>query len=129
MKRPVILAYDDLDHHERGELNEAPHTEIVGVDGDWYEVDLTDEHWAPVRALLVRLAAAGEKLDEPPAKTTKGKPPADSSVATFRRGYREWMTARGLEHELKSPSGYRYPVARMKEYQEYLESIPLDAVA
>lgn len=130
MKRPVILAYDDLHNYEDGKLVEARNTQIIGIDGEWYELDFTDEHHAPIRALMIRLAAAGQRLEEPPAKVIKGKLPADHSVSAFRRGYREWMISRGLQAELKTPGGsYRYPEKRVAEYREYLKSVPLYAVA
>ncbi len=64
MKRLVAAVYDDLDHAERGVLTEVDGkggTTFVGLNGTWYELDLTGEHAMELELALARFIRAAHK--------------------------------------------------------------------
>lgn len=71
MKIPAILAYDDLDHTEKDERNEAHATRHISVDGTWYELDLTSDHAIEFDRVVRRYVSAGVLMDAPPKPSAR----------------------------------------------------------
>jgi hypothetical protein len=118
----VPRLWDDYDLAEQGLRREASVTEHIGIDGAWYQLDLSDEHAKPLREMLERAKAAGLKLDGPPPRPKKGRKPGQLRPGSKDgERLRNWADANGLSDEYRkkaSGDGYYYSSKLRNAYAE-----------
>lgn len=130
MKQTIIQSFDDLDWHERQQKTPADDTVTVGLNGRWYELDLTAAHVQELAKTLDRYLGAGNEPSQLPRPKAKhgGRRKPDLDTVAYNRGLRAWVD----EHEMKNeagmpayttPGGGFYPPKQLKEkYDAYLRS-------
>ena len=93
-QRTVTRLIDDLDG------TEIPHgsgqTVSFGLDGQGYEIDLTNENAEGLREALTRYARAGRKVSGPSSRSRGAAKPSDKSDVS-PRAVREWAKANKVE--------------------------------
>jgi hypothetical protein len=118
----VPRLWDDFDLAEMGLRHDADVTLHVWVDGDFYQLDLSDEHAKPLREMLERAKRAGLKLDGPPPKPKKGRKPGQLRPGSKDgERLRNWADANGLGDEYRqkaSGDGYYYSAKLRNAYAE-----------
>ena len=113
MKEISVRVWDDLDYQEDGTRNEACETVMVGLNGRWRELDLTEENGKEVRGTLERLMAAGSEPEFPVAPPSPASETAE--VIERNRAIRAWCREQGLMNS--SGSGYAYQTnGSLKDY-------------
>ena len=109
-QRTVTRLVDDLDGTEI--QNGSGQTVSFGLDGQDYEIDLTDENADGLREALTRYARAGRKVS---GRSSRGrgaaKPSGRSDVSP--RAVREWAKANKVE---VSPRG-RIPQSVIDQFR------------
>ena len=89
--RRVVTRVDDLDG------SPDAHTVRFGLDGDAYEIDLTDSHAQPFRELLAPHVSEGRRLTRAaaptPASTSTSEPPPGADGAHASRAGEQSGTA------------------------------------
>lgn len=128
-----VQVLDDLDLAEKNIAtpvsNDTGETVTVGLDGKWYELDLTADHATELRSFLSRYTAAGNEPASSPkvprGKTSKSKTTMPGATLTeareFGRRLRAWADERGRTDEYMTPGGnYNVKAQLLKDYQAYL---------
>lgn len=144
MKEVIITEWDDYDLLHDGRKVHAPNTVLIGIDGKWREMDLSDENLNRLRAMfdpwwlcgripehevgkgsldLSRDHRSANGAAEPPAgKGKRGSP----ERRAYLLGLRKWADARGLNYTTKATDGnshgsFYYPRTLVDAYNKYLE--------
>jgi hypothetical protein len=119
MKEITVKAYDDLDFNRDNVRNEAAVTLIIGLNGSWRELDLTEHNEKLVRDILDELMAAGrepgEEVKVPSVKHKKTGPPDPAKIA-FNEELREWCR----ENKIMNSSGTGYAYQTNNSLQDYI---------
>jgi hypothetical protein len=94
----VVVVVDDLDGQSLPEDNRQ--TVRWGLDGQTYELDLSDEHAAELRSALQRYIVAGRRVGrESRARLagggTRPRPPAGAGQRRDTAAIREWARSHG----------------------------------
>lgn len=141
MKEYIVAEWDDYDLLHDGRKVHAPNTVLIGIDGKWRELDLTDENLARLHDMFDPWWVCGRTPDKEigqgalarkPAVSADREPPAGEGRrgSPERRKYladlREWAKARDFNFTTKGNNGnshasYYYPQSLIKAYNEYLE--------
>jgi hypothetical protein len=149
MKEVIITEWDDYDLLHDGRKVHAPNTVLIGIDGKWREMDLSDENLARLHDNLDpwwlcgrtpekevgkgALDRGGMRSSAMPAVGANGTEPAagegkrgSPERRAYLAGLRKWATARGLNYTTKPTDGnshasYYYPKSLIDAYNEYLE--------
>lgn len=111
MRETVIKAFDDLDWTENKERNEAAQTVLLGLDGEWREIDLTGQHAATLLAFVRRYMRAGNPPAElPKPRSRRGSPGyrLDRGNMKFLEDLRAWATERGFRFIVEETGKYSY---------------------
>lgn len=120
MKEITVKAYDDLDFNRDNVRNEAAVTLIVGLNGSWRELDLTEHNEKLVRDILDELMAAGrepeEEVKSPSVKQHKKTGPPDPAKIAFNEELREWCR----ENKIMNSSGTGYAYQTNNSLQDYI---------
>jgi hypothetical protein len=147
MREIIFADWDDYDLRE-GRKTHAEQTVLIGRDGKWRELDLSEENVARLNAVLAPWWEAGrtpEKevgkgpLDrsrperespEPAADRSNGARPTSRRHGTPERrayllGLRQWADANGFTYTTKptdanAHGSYYYPKTLADAYAEYL---------
>lgn len=140
MKAVVIL--DDLDLAE-GTSQIASHSVRLGWDGEWYDLDLSDEHaqdlWNGIEPYLKAArrqhhkAAAVEQDRKPLAVEADPDIPRYGRVVLYHavgltpreywRRFRKWASANGYEVRQMRDRTYYHPVDAVEMYERHLSAI------
>ena len=109
-QRTVTRLVDDLDGTEIP--NGSGQTVSFGLDGQGYEIDLTNENAERLRKALTRYTRAGRKVSGPSNRgRAAAKPSGKSDVSP--RAVREWAKANKIE---VSPRG-RIPQSVVDQFR------------
>ena len=95
----IPKVWDDLDL-ARGVKTPADRKEIFGWNGQWYAIDLTDEHYGHAGSLLEAWVRAAQPCDGTPApmrRSTRGMKQSPESVA-YKAALREFAHEHGLRY-------------------------------
>lgn len=106
MKEISVRVFDDLDFHEEGLRNDACVTVVIGLDGAWRELDLTEVNEKEVRDTLERLMAAGHEPDQAPRPPVAPRVSVNPEVVARNEAIRAWCRSTGLMNS--SGTGYAY---------------------
>ena len=68
MRQLVVQLWDDLDHAQ-GQDVAADVSRMIGLDGTWFELDVTEEHSADLDAALSRFLQVARKSQAKPKVT------------------------------------------------------------
>lgn len=94
MEKVIVKTLDDL----TGEEGASPVE--FGLDGDTYEIDLTEENARRLRGVFSDYVRAGRKLSKGTTKATQVKASAPKAVPTMDReqmaAMREWAQRNGI---------------------------------
>lgn len=148
MKEVIITEWDDYDLLHDGRKVHAPNTVVIGIDGKWREMDLSDENMEKLHAMFDPWWLCGRTPESEigkgalernrraveaslPGAGHNGAEPSNKRHGTpERRAYllalRQWADARGLNYTTKATEGnvhgsYYYPKTLVDAYNEYLE--------
>lgn len=138
MKAVVLL--DDLDLSE-GQRRIASTPVRLGWDGEWYDLDLSDEHaqdlWNGIQPYL----KAGRQVQHSGPREGKSlkEIEADPSVPRYGRvalyhaagmtsraywtGFRAWAASNGYTIKQYKDRTYQHPVALVEKYERHLSSL------
>lgn len=115
MHEYAILSWDDVEH-EAGRKVPATTTIALGLDWDWFEIDLTDGHGEELRAALAPWLKVARPVTGPvlasPKPAAPGKRPKSWKVRDWEHGkawgiaIREFADEHG--HGYLTPSGKYY---------------------
>jgi hypothetical protein len=124
MKQHEITAYDDLDRVEKDSKTRADQTRFVGLDGEWVELDLTDEHDAELAEMIGRYMRAGIKPAKPPAPPRSARFGGKIGEAKARNDAEaEWHRSKGYPYTDRKGGGIYFPVVTHREYLEHLAAL------
>lgn len=113
MKELIPVAFDDLHFKEEGDKVAAHATITLGLEGEWYELDLTEDHIAELNSVLSRWIKAANK----PNGGVKLK-----QAYNYHRNMRTWANEVGMQDEyFKIPTGYKYSTKLRDAYKKYLK--------
>jgi hypothetical protein len=112
-RKVVVALVDDLDG------SPAAETVQFGIDGRFYEVDLSGEHAAMLRRRLRPFVEAARRVDRrvPPARRVTA---ADPALSERNRRIRFWARQRGMS----VPAQGRIPAGVAEAYQRELLGWP-----
>jgi hypothetical protein len=110
-QRTVIRLVDDLDDTEI--VDGAGHTVGFALDGRQYEIDLTNEHAAEMRAALERYVGAARKVGGRQSRPGVASTKSTASVDYSPQAVRAWAKARKIE---VSPRG-RIPQSVVDQFR------------
>jgi hypothetical protein len=129
----AVITYDDLDYAE-GNHTIASMSAIIGwrlgAKEEWFELDLTDEHYRE----LVRFLDAGRKVGEQrpqPLQDADGVPRYGSvllwhavgvSIRRYWKDYRAWAASHGYQVTTEG-GNVSYVVWQVQEYENYLATL------
>jgi Lsr2 len=110
-RRTLIRLQDDLS----GELLAEGHGETVGfgLDGRWYEIDLSAENAEQLRAVLRRYIDAGRRMTAPRPARTAGRAGRSRGGRGENAAIRQWARAHGRPVAGRG----RIPASVMKAYR------------
>jgi hypothetical protein len=93
-QRTIVELLDDLD----GE-SEAAETVSFGLDGQAYEIDLTEEHAQDLRGRILEFSQHARKVGGRAASVPRPRSstPPDSALKESAHAVREWARAAGYE--------------------------------
>jgi nucleoid-associated protein Lsr2 len=122
MKQTVIQMFDDLVWAAERKRVPADESVRLGVDGLWYELDLTAQHAADLKVVLRPYLVAAEVAEDVyPDRPKRSKRPNNPVHLAFNRGLREWAKSMGREAEYHPDTGgYYYPKQLKEDYREWL---------
>jgi hypothetical protein len=145
MKEVIITEWDDYDLLHEGRKVHAENTVLIGVDGKWRELDLSDPNVEKFHAMFdpwwlcgrtpegeagkgpldrrgAQAAISNGSGTEPPAgQGRRGSP----ERREYLKNLREWADARDLNYTTKPTDGnshasYYYPKSLIDAYNEYV---------
>ena len=91
MREITVKIFDDLDYFDCGARNEADGGRLtIGLDGQWRELELTENNVKLVRETMDRLMTAGHKPDDTPASPRREYTHPDPERVAFFKGLRDW---------------------------------------
>lgn len=126
MKDIQIVIFDDVEFGETGERVPATDTITLGWQGNWVELDLSDEHardlWARIKRYYTNGHAPGEGMVEP-KQTVAGS-------YAYYRDLRAWADSEGRSDEYHAKprnntkaTGYSYSKKLRSDYRRHLASL------
>jgi nucleoid-associated protein Lsr2 len=97
------VQFDDLDQTEHTDATPVV-TRALSLDGEHYEIDLTDGNYSQLEALLADFLKAARRVNATGGRATPGKPgaPGKPRAATVKidreqnTAIRDWARSRGL---------------------------------
>jgi nucleoid-associated protein Lsr2 len=101
------VQFDDLDQTEHTDATPVT-TRTLSLDGEHYEIDLTDGNYSQLEALLAAFLRAARRANATAGRATPGKPGAPGKVGITRQttprvdreqntAIRDWARSRGLK--------------------------------
>jgi hypothetical protein len=120
MRELVPLITDDLDRVEQSRRTAATAEASVGFMGTWWNLDLTEEHFAELEQLLTRYRAAGELTAEPYNGRRRPGKPIGTKMSDYSR-HRAWhLAVFGAEiPKKKDGQGYKYDPERVARWRAW----------
>lgn len=128
MARTVSTTHiDDLIFQANGLEVEATQTVTVGLNGQWWQLDLNDENFDQLSRYLLRYMTAGRKPESPPEKNRKAPGSRSKSIKydtrsrTYYADLRKWvLREKGKQYDVhQSPQKKRLKA----EYDNYMKGI------
>lgn len=136
----LIMAFDDL-HARDGRKVLAARTVSVGVDGQWFDLDLTEENIAALAEVLDPYIAVAEKRSTPPPVKRKANSvsvaEADDKIPMFKNVLlkhavgisrikyyaeaRAWLESEGITVPKPDGVNYRYQEDWLSRYEKHLD--------
>lgn len=112
-QKVVISKTDDIDGSENAK------TITFGIDGNAYEIDLSESNANGMRAILAPYIASGRKVSEPNTRRKRRRPHSKT------KEIREWAIQQGYGNLLKSRG--RVPEHITRDYERAQDSTALPA--
>jgi hypothetical protein len=107
-QKVLMLLQDDLDG------TEAQETVEFGLDGVLYQIDLTEDHAAELRAVLGTFIAAGRRTGGRRRQAVRVKSLAKVDVPADPAAVRAWAAA----HRITVPARGRIPASVLAQFRE-----------
>jgi hypothetical protein len=119
MKEMAVLSWDDFHlRQQEGYKVPAETTVTIGLNGDWYELDLTAANAGTVMEQIADWAAAGRKPESPPRPSAPQRGP-DRRNRAYNKAMRDWADENGFEY-VTAKGSYFYGRDLLTAYERHL---------